>query len=153
LKVIASIIHSINNLHWRLTRPITLGVRLLLVKDQHVVLVRHTYQPAQWFLVGGGVKRCETLEEAARREALEEVGADLGKLSLFGVFTNFYEFKNDHVIVFTCNEFTLAATKSFEIEECKLFSIDNLPSGIAPGHRRRIEEYLSGSASPIYGMW
>jgi 8-oxo-dGTP pyrophosphatase MutT (NUDIX family) len=103
--------------------------------------------------VGGGVKKGETLEQAARREAQEEVGAKLGKLSLFGVFTNFYEFKNDHVIVFVCDEFDMAEAKGFEIEECKLFSIDELPSGIAAGHKRRIEEYPSGIGLPIFGMW
>ena len=64
---------------WSIARPITVGVRVFLVRDGMLLLVRHTYQDA-WYLPGGGVEGGETLEEAIRREAAEEVGAELGEL-------------------------------------------------------------------------
>ena len=135
-----------------LTRPLSLGARVLLVRDQgQILLVHHTYQD-QWFLPGGGVKKRETLEQAARREAQEEAGAELGNLRLFGVYSTFQEYMSDHVAVFLCTEFTTQPQKSSEIAEARLFPLDALPANTSPGSRRRIAEYISGGA-PHIGLW
>ena len=93
--------------YWRIFRPITLGVKLLLVKDDTIWLVQHSYQHG-WFLPGGGVKRNEVLETAVRREAREELGAELGEVRVFGVYSSISEYKNDHVVVFYCHNFMAA---------------------------------------------
>ncbi|MCL5996165.1 MAG: NUDIX domain-containing protein [Chloroflexi bacterium] len=152
MRLIPKLLYTANRLRWRITRPVTLGVRLLLVKEQRVLLVRHTYQP-YWFLAGGGVKRGETLEQAARREAAEEIGARMGVLRLHGVFTNFFDNKSDHVVVFTCQDFTLTGKHDREIETCAFFALDQLPDDIAAGHKRRIHEFASAASTPIVGMW
>jgi 8-oxo-dGTP pyrophosphatase MutT (NUDIX family) len=144
--------YKINRLRWRVTRPVTVGVRLILLQDQTVLLVKHTYQP-HWYLPGGGVKRSETLKEAAQREASEELGAELGELDLFGVYTNFYEYKNDHVIVFSCNDFTLTGKTDHEIERFDFFKLNDLPEDTSPGSQRRIQEYANSNRSPIVGTW
>jgi 8-oxo-dGTP pyrophosphatase MutT (NUDIX family) len=139
---------------WRFTNPVTIGVRLLLVKDNQALLVQHTYQPDQWFFPGGGVKKGETIEQAARREAAEEVGADLGILSLRGIFTHFGEGKSDHVIVLSCEDFSLSGISDQEIERCRFFPLTQLPEGMAPGHRRRIDEYLHDKThAATLGKW
>lgn len=135
------------------TRPLTLGVRLLLVNEQGILLVQHRYQPEVWFLPGGGVEKGETLEQAARREAYEELGAELGDLSLMGVYTNFFDFKSDHVVVFSCGDFKLSPQPNREIELCQFFALTALPSDLAPGHRRRVNEYLRKRNVPGFGMW
>ena len=152
MKLFPRLIYAIGRLRWRITRPVTLGVRLLLIKDQSVLLVKHTYQP-YWFLVGGGVQRGETLEQAVRREAAEEVGVTLGELRLHGIYTNFFDYKSDHVVVFTCCDFTLASQPNREIEVSEFFAFDHLPDTIAAGHKRRIQEYVEGSHSPGVAMW
>jgi 8-oxo-dGTP pyrophosphatase MutT (NUDIX family) len=152
MKRIPRLIYAIGKLRWRITRPVTLGVRLLLIKDQSVLLVKHTYQP-HWYLVGGGVSRGETLEQAARREAAEEVGAMLGALHLHGVYTNFFDYKSDHVVVFVCTDFTLASRPNREIETSRFFAFDDLPPTIAAGHKRRIREYVQGDHLPGVGNW
>jgi 8-oxo-dGTP pyrophosphatase MutT (NUDIX family) len=96
---VAETLYALNRLRWRVSRPITVGVRLILVREGVLVLVKHTYQQ-HWYLPGGGVGRGESLEQAARREAQEELGARLGTLHLFGAYSNFFEYKSDHVIVF-----------------------------------------------------
>lgn len=145
-------VYQLELLWWRLTRPVTLGVRLLAMQNSAVLLVRHTYQ-SQWYLPGGGVKRGETLEQAIRREAAEEVGATLGKVRLLGVYTNFYEFKSDHVIVFACDEVTVKGQDSHEIEQFGFFTLDDLPPDTSPGSRKRIAEYCNQTTAPIVGMW
>jgi 8-oxo-dGTP pyrophosphatase MutT (NUDIX family) len=152
LSILARLLHAAARLRWRVTRPITVGVRLILEKGQAVLLVKHTYQSG-WYLPGGGVRRGETLEEAARREAAEEIGATLGKLRLLGVYTNFYEHKSDHVAVFACDDFTLTGRTDAEIERFDFFGLDDLPDGVSPGSRRRIQEYVIGGDVPVVGAW
>ena len=152
MKPLPRLLYAIDRLRWWISKPITVGVRLILEKDEVVLLVKHTYQ-RQWYLPGGGVRKGEMLEEAARREAAEEVGATLGELRLFGVYTNFYDHKNDHVIVFSCDDFTLTGETDSEIERFGFFSFDDLPEDTSPGSQRRIKEYMTRHASPVVGMW
>ncbi len=146
-------LYLLNRLRYQITRPVTVGVRLLLTHEGKVLLVKHTYQ-RQWYLPGGGVKRHETLEDAAQREAREEVGALLGPLRLFGVYTNFYEAKSDHVIVFASVPITLTGqTDDREIERFVWFALDALPEDTSPGSRRRIVEYTQSPTAPLVGLW
>ena len=133
-------------------RPKFLGVRVMLIQDGGVLLVRQTYMPG-WFLPGGGVKRGETLEEAVRREAREEVGAEMGELNLLGSYTHFGEHKSDHNALFLCTDFTLNTKKDREIAEARFFPLDSLPGGLMDGHRERLEEYRAGVEIPQFGEW
>lgn len=133
-------------------RPIRMGVRTMMIQDNKVWLVRQTYMPG-WFMPGGGVKRGETLEEAARRETKEETGAELGAVALLGVYTNLVEWKTDHNIVFLCKEFEFKEKPDSEIAELRAFPLDELPEGLWPGHRLRLQEYQRNAAIPQFGEW
>lgn len=54
-------------------------VRLILLQESQVCLV-HSVGEGYWTFPGGGIERGETPEQAACREAREEVGAELGEL-------------------------------------------------------------------------
>jgi ADP-ribose pyrophosphatase YjhB (NUDIX family) len=133
-------------------RPVRIGVRTLMVKDDKVWLVRHTYLPG-WFMPGGGLKRGETLEQAARREAHEETGAKLGEVTLMGVYSSFVEWKSDHAIVFICKDFTTTGQIDSEIAEVRAFPLNKLPHALWPSHRLRLEEYAAGKPQPQFGEW
>lgn len=133
-------------------RPVGTGVRVMLIQDGQVLLVRHTYLEG-WYMPGGGIKRGETTEEAARREACEEVGADLGEVRLLGVYSNFEMNRSDHNVVFLCTDFRADRTHDSEIAEVRFFPLTSLPADLQPGHRRRIEEYAAGVTSPAFGRW
>ncbi len=136
----------------RLFRTTTVGVRMMLVRDDQVLLVRHTYRSG-WYMPGGGVNRGESIEAAARREAHEETGASTGAVELFGVFTNLGEGKTDHITVFLCRDFQVPAMQpNHEIAEWRFFPLDSLPNDVAPGSRRRLEEYRAGRR-PTFGAW
>lgn len=138
-------------LAWSFTKPFTVGVRALLIRGTEVVLVKHTYQ-REWYLPGGRVEKRESIDEAMRRELREELGCVAAELELFGVYSNFYESKSDHVIVFRVCEFELGEVQRSEIEEMRFFSTTGLPNETSPGSRRRIEELLL-SEPPIHGLW
>jgi len=136
---------------WSLRRPTTVGVRVLLIRDGQILLVRHTYLRS-WFAPGGGVKPGETLEQAARREAAEEAGATLGELQLFGTFTSFKEGKSDHVVMFLCTDFVSDGSSDHEIEEVRWFPLEDLPVDLSPATARRLREFESGTW-PSFGPW
>ena len=86
----------------RLTRGMTLGVRAMLLKDEHVMLVRHSYVSG-WYFPGGGVEAGESVREALVREMREEAGAVLtGPAELFGLYRNAHADVRDHVALFVC---------------------------------------------------
>jgi ADP-ribose pyrophosphatase YjhB (NUDIX family) len=134
-------------------RPISLGARVMLIKDDSVLLVYHSYLP-NWHMPGGGLKRGETLLEAARREAYEEAGAVVcGDLRLLGFYTGFSRGHDDHTAVFACEDFALQApTDRWEIVGRAFFRLDNLPSNTQRGYRQVVAQYQQGG-SLIVGKW
>lgn len=124
----------------------------MMLKDDAVLLVRLTYLPG-WFIPGSGLQRGETLEQAARREVREEGEAELGQLHLMGVYTSLEEWKTDHNILFICRDFTLSGQHDNEIAEVRFFDLDDLPEGLWPGHRCRLQEIRSGAGLPTFGEW
>jgi 8-oxo-dGTP pyrophosphatase MutT (NUDIX family) len=145
-------VYLVYQLYLYFVRPITLGVRVMMVRDGQVLLVRHTYVHG-WYMPGGGIQRGETLDAAARREASEEVGAELHDLRLVGAFTNFKELKSDHNILFLSTDFTVGRKQDREIAEARFFPLHALPDGLWPGHRRRLEELVSAKDFPQFGEW
>ena len=133
-------------------RPIRMGVRVMMIQDEKVWLIRQTYTKG-WYMPGGGPKRGETLEQAARREAFEETGAQLGGVSLMGVYTNFVQWKTDHSIVFICKDFKITGRPDGEIAELRAFAFEDLPADVFPSHRLRLDEYRDGKTVPQFGAW
>ena len=136
-----------------------MGVRIILMREGQVLLIRQTYLDG-WFIPGGGIRKAETLDEAIRREAREEVQAEVGALELLGVFSNFEDFKNDHTALFAAREFTLGGGHDSEVAEIRFFPVDALPPDLAPGYRPKIAQYADslGSAdqaatAPRFGRW
>ncbi|MBL8051545.1 MAG: NUDIX domain-containing protein [Anaerolineales bacterium] len=133
-------------------RPVRMGVRVMMIQDDKVLLIRHTYLNG-WFMPGGGLNRNESLEQAARREAKEETGAELGEITLLGVFTNYLQWKTDHTVVFLCKEFKITGKSDAEIAELKQFSLNELPKSVYPSHRKLLEEYNTGRIKNNFGEW
>jgi 8-oxo-dGTP pyrophosphatase MutT (NUDIX family) len=141
--------HDLRRAYWRLSRPLTLGVRGLALDGDRVLLVRHTYM-AGWYLPGGGVERGEAVEEALRRELIEEVGLRFeGAPALIGAYSNFHDYKSDHVLLFRVEGWTMAPKPNREIAEHRFFALTEPPPGTSPGTLRRIAE-ITGKAPPSF---
>lgn len=140
---------GLTRLRYRLSSPITLGVRTILVHDGRVLLVRHSYAERSWYLPGGGVRPGETLKQAARPEAAEEAGAEIGRMELFGMYSNFYEGKSDHVAVLVGHDVGATLQGDAEVEQAAFFPPQDPPARTSPGTRRRLREYLEGQSVSV----
>ncbi len=142
--------------YWRVTRPLTLGVRALVRDGEgRVLLVRHSYV-AGWYMPGGGVAHGEPSRHALRREIDEEAGIILKEgvsPVLIGFYANFREFKSDHVALYLVEpqHYTRVPRTSFEIAEYGFFALDALPEGLSPSTRARLVEFQQGLPAP--DMW
>lgn len=143
MKQLLKIAQLLRRLYWWIARPETRGVRAILTDtDGNILLVQHKYQEG-WFLPGGKVSRHESDEDALRRELREELGIEtVSNIKKLGEYTNTYEYKKDIIVVFVVRGFSQKPKKHFEIEDQQTFNPQNLPEGVSPGTRRRIEEWL-----------
>ena len=143
MKLHYRLIYKLMRLYWKVTKPITIGVRAIITNnDNEVLLVKHTYTH-QWYLPGGGVNKGEHLLDALNREMDEELGLKiLYEPTLLGTYSNFYEGKSDYVSVFVIDQYEITPNKNREIEAWKMYDVDNLPKSISPGSHKRMQEYL-----------
>jgi NAD+ diphosphatase len=105
-------------------------------RGREVLLARHTYGAAHlWVLVGGYVDTAETLEQAARREAVEEVGLVAAELTYLGSEAWGLNGTGVLLAVFTAGLADPAAepvVDGHEIAEARFFPLDDLPSPLPP---------------------
>jgi ADP-ribose pyrophosphatase YjhB (NUDIX family) len=144
----------IAHLSFLISRPMTLGVRGVVIRpDESVLLVRHGYVPG-WHFPGGGVEVGETFAHALGRELEEEACVRVkGAPLLHGLFFNSHVSRRDHVAVYVIRNFEVMGVRSpdYEIAEARFFSRQDLPEGASAGTRARLAEILDGA--PIPDLW
>ncbi len=137
------------HLSFLVLRPMTLGVRAIVIDARDcVLLVRHTYI-AGWHLPGGGVERGETLLASLARELAEEGNIAIEEEPrLLGIFFNDSVSPRDHVAVYVVRRFRQTAPRGpdREIAEARFFGRDALPEGVTRATRARLAEALDGAA-------
>ena len=133
----------------RITRPLTMGVRAMVLDGEgRVCLIRHSYV-AGWHMPGGAIEPGETAAEALARELWEETGLALqGTPELFGLYLNRRWSARDHVAVYIIRAFeqTDHRPSPREILEVGFFPLDALPEGTTGPTRRRLAEVLERRA-------
>lgn len=121
-----------------LARPLTLGVRgIILNENREVLLVRHAYSGG-WHLPGGGVENGESCETALLRELAEEVGIEALKTKLDSVIHNKSVSKRDHVLFYNVLKWKTLSHHTpppREIRDARWFSSDTLPKDLAKDSR------------------
>jgi ADP-ribose pyrophosphatase YjhB (NUDIX family) len=131
---------------WRLSRPLTIGTRVLVTDAAgRVLLVRHSYIKG-WHMPGGGVEQGEAVAAAAMRELAEEGGVEAqGQPEVFGIYVN-TAFKNDHIVLFRVSAWQPCPPRAGpEILERGFFPRDALPEGVTKATLRRLAEVFDGA--------
>lgn len=126
----------------RVARPLTMGVRAIIVDGERVLLIRHSYVGG-WHLPGGGVGKGETLVEAMKREVREEVGLAVESAAQpLGMYARFRSGASDHVAVFVAQGWSgTPRADGFEIVDLAFFPLDRLPEDTTAATLRRLAEY------------
>jgi 8-oxo-dGTP diphosphatase len=67
---------------------INIGVGAVVFRGGDVLLIKRGKPPfmGEWSIPGGGLHFCEALEDAVRREVMEETAVEITALKLLGVF-------------------------------------------------------------------
>jgi ADP-ribose pyrophosphatase YjhB (NUDIX family) len=143
-------------LHWGflLTRPMSLGVRGIVVDaDDNVLLVRHGYVSG-WHFPGGGVEVGETCLESLKRELEEEARIAIeGPPVLHGLFFNTQTSRRDHVAAYVVRSFRILGERppDWEIAEARFFPRLALPEGTTRATRARLAEIFD--SAPLSERW
>jgi len=108
-----------------------------------IVLIKRKNPPFGWALPGGFVDYGESLEVAARREAMEETSLEVELLYQLGAYSDPTRDPRHHTIsvVFVASaEGTPSAHD--DAQETGIFDQDSLPTPLAFDHTRILEDYF-----------
>ena len=132
-------------------RPlIQVGASTIIEDEKGRILLQLRKDNHCWGYHGGSLELNEVVEEAAKRELLEETGLIAEEIELFGVFSGkemSYIYPNgDEVsnvdIVFICKKYSgEIKCQESEVEKLEFFSADNLPDNISPPNRLPIKKW------------
>ena len=121
-----------------------LAVNVAVIHENKILLTqRDDFET--WVLPSGGVEDGESIAKAALRETKEETGLDVELIRLVGVYSRISNISHVHAILFTAKpvggEIKCQEGETIAVE---WFAFDELPSPLSAGHKRRIEDAISG---------
>ena len=103
-------------------------MRVIVYRDDgKILLVRSRFSRQKWALPGGGVKHNESYEQAAVREASEEIGLKIHNLRYLGKANSHESYAKFSVRVFAAHTSDCDIKCNFEIMEARWFNGDHLP--------------------------
>lgn len=135
------------------TRPlIMVGAAILITDPQGRLLLLCRADNGCWGIPGGAMEPGETLEDAARRETLEETGLKVGAMSLFGVFSGpevYYRYPNGDEVYNVAVVYTTQETSGeirldpAEHTDWGYFEVSSLPGKLSPPIQPIIAHYAN----------
>ena len=103
-------------------------VRVIVYRDDgDILLVKNRFSRQEWALPGGGVKHNESYEQAAVREALEEIGLKIHNLRYLGKANSHESYAKFSVRVFAAHASNCDIKCNFEIMEARWLNMNYLP--------------------------
>lgn len=121
-------------------------VDVIIDVDDQIVLIERKHTPVGWALPGGFVDYGESVEDAAKREALEETSLEVDLEDLLYVYSNPARDARQHnlSVVFIARSITPLheMVARDDARAVKMFPIDDLPE-LCFDHAKIIADYLA----------
>ena len=137
-------------------RPILMvGAAILVLDEQNRLLMMRRSDIGCWGIPGGATEPGEVVEEAAKREKVEEVNLQVGEMSLFGVFSGtelYFKYPNgDEVynvtIVYQSHDWHGEIKLNGEHTEWNWYPVNKIPEDLSPPIRPVIEKFKKAYSS------
>lgn len=127
------------------TPMLTVDVIIRLSGDR-IILIRRGRSPyrGSWAIPGGFVEYGETVEDAARREALEETGLDVEIKDLLGVYSDPRRDPRGHTVsvCFTARVVSGEPEAGSDAADIGIFHIEDIDDlELAFDHRKILEDF------------
>ncbi len=124
---------------WMHYRNPTVGVAVVLITEEGLWLGRR--RSGGWCIPCGHVEWDETLEQAAKREAKEEMGIDVELGEVLAVFSNFHD-PQQHTVGVWFRSYAPEihhARPGGDLDDLRPFPLDSIPDLAFPTDREVIE--------------
>lgn len=117
-------------------------VDIIIEIKNKIVLIERRHEPFGWAIPGGFVDYGECLEDAARREALEETSLDVKLKSLLYVYSAPARDPRRHTVsaVFIASA-TGKPMAADDAKSLRLFGLNELPTQLAFDHAQILADY------------
>lgn len=131
-------------------RPILMvGATILVLDEQNRLLMMRRSDIGSWGIPGGATEPGEVVENAAKREALEETNLEIGDMLLFGVFSGpefYFKYPNgDEVynvtIVYLARDWQGEVKLNDEHTAWRWFPVNEIPEDLSPPIKPIIEKF------------
>lgn len=107
-----------------------------------IVLIERKFEPFGWAIPGGFVDYGERVEDAARREALEETGLEVELVQLLQVYSDPQRDTRKHTmsVVYIASAFGVPKAAD-DANSLDLFEIWNIPQNLCFDHDQILRDY------------
>lgn len=127
------------------TPPIAADIIIEMVDraERPILLIERKYPPLGWAIPGGFMDEGETLEQAAMREAKEEISLDVSLKALLGIYSDPQrDPRGQTVSAVYVAEARGEPRAADDAANVQLFTLQQLPAQLAFDHAQILHDYL-----------
>lgn len=143
-------------------RPVTpslaadIIIELIDYPHRPIILIERAYPPFGWAIPGGFVDVGERVEDAAVREAQEEVSLKVYLKALLGLYSDPARDNRGHTVTAVyVAEASGTPVAADDAKNCQIFNVEELPDLLAFDHDQVLKDYKNyregGQVTPLRG--
>ena len=114
-------------------------IDVIIIKNHSVLLTKRTQNPhkGSWHLPGNIIRKNETMRQAVKRAAKNELNLNVKIIKYVGVYENLNSFRHDVSHGFIVSPISGKIKTDFQSEELKFFK--KIPKNTVPHHKKMIK--------------